>query len=99
MFLRAATEFEFNCKRILEENGYARTSYLDMSDYAKLSSVLKLPEYMVTFRRWTTPRVFKPFVARWPMALPPLIGIWNRLLECKDGAWEPLGEEDVLNVV
>ena len=21
------------------------------------------------------------------------------LLECKDGAWEPLGEEDVLNVV
>ena len=71
LYLRAATEFESNCKRILEDNGYCKPGNWTITDYAKLSSVARLSEYRVMFLRWTTAREFKPF-AGWSAPGTPL---------------------------
>lgn len=52
LFLRAATEFESNCKRILEVNGYKITSRTNISDYFKINSATKLSEYKVYLNIW-----------------------------------------------
>ena len=61
LYFRATTEFESNCKRILEENGYSKSGNWYITDYEKISSVARLPEYRVKFKRWATPRDFTPF--------------------------------------
>lgn len=61
LYLRATTEFESNCKRILEENGYTKSGNWNIADYEKLSSVCRLPEYKVKFNRWASEREFTPF--------------------------------------
>ena len=61
LYFRATTEFESNCKRILEENGYVRSGNWNINDYEKISSVARLPEYKVKFKRWTTAYDFEPF--------------------------------------
>lgn len=62
LFLRAATEFETNCKGILKANGYNKNwDNMYITDYCKIASVAKLPKYKVAFKRWATSREFKPF--------------------------------------
>ena len=53
LFLRAATEFESNCKGILRENGYAKSEKaMSNCDYFKIAKVARLSEYRVSFVRW-----------------------------------------------
>ena len=62
LFLRTATEFESNCKGILKANGYTRHDKdMSIKDYFKIAPVAKLPEYKVTFQRWSTIHEFSPF--------------------------------------
>jgi hypothetical protein len=51
LLLRAATEFETNCKRILESNGYANRK-LYIKDYSKINKSSRLGEYAVSLRVW-----------------------------------------------
>lgn len=64
LFLRTATEFETNCKGILEANGYTKHGTLNIADYYKIAPVAKLQGYKVIFERWEVPHEFKPF-ANW----------------------------------
>lgn len=63
LLLRTATEFETNCKGILKANGYSKPeSDWYIKDYFKISKAARLNEYTLTFERWATAHVFKPFV-------------------------------------
>ena len=63
LLLRTATEFESNCKSVLMANGYVAAGNLNITDYFKIASVQRLPEYKVTFDRWAQPHEFQPFAA------------------------------------
>lgn len=62
LLLRTATEFEANCKGILDSNGYVKPGggNLNIMDYFKIESAAYLSGYEVTFERWPN-HVFKPF--------------------------------------
>lgn len=62
LFLRSATEFEANCKGILDANGYAGSGNLNVKDYFKIALEAKLYDYIVIYDRWTSHYVFKPFI-------------------------------------
>jgi hypothetical protein len=65
LFLRASTEFESNCKLILESNGYHSSGHLNITDYFKINKASKLNEYEVIFNAWSpSPLNLKPF-AEW----------------------------------
>jgi len=62
LLLRTATEFETNCKRILEVNGYNCPKYLNMMDYFKIHQASKLGDYKINLLLWhPTPKTFQPF--------------------------------------
>ena len=64
LLLRAATEFESNCKGILKANGYTgprEEKDWCVKDYFKISGAAKLSEYRITFERWATDQVYTPF--------------------------------------
>lgn len=62
LILRICTEFELNCKGILEENGYNRSGNLNITDYFKINASSKLNEYEVRLNVWTpAPLTIKPF--------------------------------------
>ncbi len=63
LLLRACTEFETNCKRILEDNGYVfGTNNPDIRDYCKVNQATRLSEYEVEIDYWRpNSKVFKPF--------------------------------------
>ena len=44
LLLRTATEFESNCKGVLDANGYVPTGNLNITDYFKIDSVQRLSE-------------------------------------------------------
>lgn len=52
LLLRTCTEFETNCKRILEANGYTMTNILNIKDYYKLNDILQLDFYKVDLKFW-----------------------------------------------
>lgn len=63
LLLRTATEFESNCKAILDANGYVKSSgNLNIQDYYKIEAACKLSGYVVRFDRWPD-RDFIPFAA------------------------------------
>lgn len=64
LLLRSATEFEANCKAILDANGYVKHSGRDLNvnDYYKIEAACKLSGYSVCFGRWPN-HDFKPFEA------------------------------------
>ncbi len=62
LLLRTATEFETNCKRILEANGYNCHKNLGMKDYYKIHHALKLGFYKINLKVWhPTEKTFQPF--------------------------------------
>lgn len=62
LLLRAATEFETNCKRILNVNGYIKSGNLNIDDYYKINKATKLNEYEVYIDVWRPNRkLLKPF--------------------------------------
>lgn len=69
LLLRACTEFETNCKGILESNGYVKSGGgdLNVKDYFKIENAARLSGYSVTFNRWPNHQ-FKPF-ATWNVAV------------------------------
>ncbi len=62
LLLRTSTEFEANCKGILDSNGYVKPGggNLNITDYFKIESATRLSGYEVTFERWPK-HIFKPF--------------------------------------
>lgn len=71
LLLRTATEFEANCKGILDDNGYARGGNLNVQDYFKIEAAAKLSDYVVSFDRWPNHQ-FRPFVTWNGGAFAPL---------------------------
>lgn len=62
LLLRAATEFESNCKRILDTNGYTKAGNLNIIDYYKINIATKLSEYNICINIWGPQRkVIMPF--------------------------------------
>ncbi|MGE5403717.1 MAG: hypothetical protein ACM3PP_02140 [Candidatus Saccharibacteria bacterium] len=62
LFLRTATEFETNCKRILLANGYKKKQP-SIVDYAKIDKASRLSDYEVVVTNWSiTPKEYRPFV-------------------------------------
>lgn len=64
LLLRAATEFESNCKGILKANGYTGSREEKdwcVKDYFKISGAARLSEYRIIFERWATDQVYTPF--------------------------------------
>ena len=63
LLLRTAAEFEANCKGILKANGYSKPeNEWCVKDYFKISRAARLNEYRLTFERWETGHVFRPFI-------------------------------------
>lgn len=63
LFFRASTEFETNCKRILEANGYNVTGNLNITDYYKIERATKLSEYRVFINTWyPQEKLITPFI-------------------------------------
>ncbi|MBI3335653.1 MAG: hypothetical protein HY001_04100 [Candidatus Portnoybacteria bacterium] len=71
LLLRAATEFETNCKQILRANGYeASKNKWDMNDYKKIDKATKLSEYQIKLNIWYPDgKVFQP-LAPWKDSRP-----------------------------
>jgi len=63
LLLRTATEFESNCKGVLNANGYVTAGNMNIMDYFRIASVQRLSEYKVTFDRWAQTHEFQPFAA------------------------------------
>lgn len=61
LLLRAATEFETNCKAILEANHYSSSRNLNITDYYKLNRATKLADYKIVFHCWQDAHEWKPF--------------------------------------
>lgn len=60
LFLRCATEFETNCKRILYANGY-KNGQLGISDYYKIDEAMRLSGYEVKINSWhPSAKILKP---------------------------------------
>ncbi len=52
LLLKSATEFETNCKRILDSNGYTKKDNLDTKDYFKINSATMLSKYELRLKIW-----------------------------------------------
>ena len=62
LLLRVATEFEANCKGILKANGYNPNRNLNIQDYYKINSIMKLDEYEISTHLWYPDKTLKPLV-------------------------------------
>lgn len=64
LLLRAATEFETNCKAILSANGYQKLNgRLNITDYYKIENSSKLSEYSVKLYGWrNSDKILTPFI-------------------------------------
>lgn len=61
LLLRASTEFETNCKRILMANGYKKKK-MNITDYFKINKATKLSEYEIIMDFWRPERkIIRPF--------------------------------------
>ena len=61
LLLRAATEFETNCKRILDGNGYRCSGNPNITDYFKINTSSRLGDYAVSLLVWYPKKALKPF--------------------------------------
>lgn len=60
LLLRTATEFEANCKGILLANGYSKRGMLNITDYHKINSIMRLHEYKVYTPLWSPNKTTNP---------------------------------------
>lgn len=62
LLLRASTEFEMNCKGILNANNYNKSKKLNIHDYCKINTSSRLSEYEIEILIWSGSRkIIKPF--------------------------------------
>lgn len=64
LLLRVATEFEANCKGILQANGYVAHGNMSVVDYHKLNNLMKLDKFELETQLWSPSRTIKP-LAEW----------------------------------
>lgn len=63
LLLRTATEFETNCKRILDANGYTKAGNFNIEDYHKINQATRLSDYEVYIDIWRPSRkLIQPFL-------------------------------------
>lgn len=60
LLLRTATEFEANCKGVLLANGYTNCGNLNITDYCRLNTLMKLDEYEISTQLWSPEKRFRP---------------------------------------
>jgi len=61
LFLRCATEFETNSKRILSANGYRKKKHFNIEDYHKINYATRLSEYKLRLNIWyPKEKIFTP---------------------------------------
>lgn len=60
LLLRVATEFEANCKGILNANGYNPNRNLNIQDYHKINAIMKLDEFKINTHLWYPDKTLKP---------------------------------------
>lgn len=60
LLLRTATEFEANCKGILSANGYSKKSNLNITDYHRINSLMKLDKYEISSQLWNPTQKIHP---------------------------------------
>lgn len=64
LLLRSCVEVEANCKAILSENGYSKSSDWNMADYRKINTTHRLSSYKVKVPYWTgAQNIRSPFFA------------------------------------
>jgi hypothetical protein len=64
ILLRAATEFEANCKAILSANNYSGPGHWTMRDYKKIERATRLSDYQLQLSTWADgPKVIRPLLA------------------------------------
>ena len=62
LFLRCSTEFETNCKGVLQANHYPKSvKNMRIKDYSKLNTAMRLSDYSISCDSWNTQRKFVPF--------------------------------------
>ena len=64
LLIRAAIEFEANCKGILKANGYPKKlEKMNITDYAKINEITQLSSYKVILNLWhPQPLEIQPFI-------------------------------------
>ena len=100
LFLRAATEFETNCKGILKANDYSvgERNMNISNDYFKISSAIKLSEYRVIFHRWATTHEFKPF-GEWNTSTYSSLGWYKDYTNVKHNRLEYFNKANLGNLM
>lgn len=61
LLILSCTEVEYLLQKFLTDNGYTHKKTYNTSDYIHCKSILKLDEYEVTLKQYTTLSSFKPF--------------------------------------
>lgn len=102
LLLRTATEFEANCKAILDANGYVKAGggNLNIHDYYKIEAACKLSGYSVSFGRWHN-RIFKPFETWNSGAFVPLLWYqgYNHVKHNRYANFHEANLENVMNAI
>jgi hypothetical protein len=65
LLMRTCMEVEANCKAILTENGYPKSSNWNMTDYNKLNQTHRLSSYQVKLPVWRGPDPIRRPYAAW----------------------------------
>jgi hypothetical protein len=102
LLLRASTEFETNCKRILEVNGYSKRGDLNIrEDYSRINRSSRLAEYSVSLVEWyPEPIVLKPF-NEWSRGYRPLTWYrsYNDVKHDRNSNFRRASLDNVLNAI
>jgi len=53
LLMRVCVEVEANCKAILQENGYVKSTDMNMSDYRKIETTHRLSSYQIKIPLWS----------------------------------------------
>ncbi len=65
LLLRACVEVEANCKAILAENGYSKSSDMNMVDYKKINTTHRLSSYQVKVPYWNGSKEMRSPFSAW----------------------------------
>lgn len=102
LILRASTEFESNCKLILESNGFQPSRNLKIKDYFKINEACKLNEYEVIFNAWSpAPLNLKPFSVWNTNIFTPLTWYqnYNKVKHHRDSEFSLANIENLMNSI
>ncbi|HWJ28837.1 MAG TPA: hypothetical protein VNS32_19990 [Flavisolibacter sp.] len=100
LLLRASTEFELNCKKVLQANNYAKGGTWNIGDYFRINSAMKLSEYKVCINIWANNRKEFTPLAEWNNASSLCwYQAYNRVKHDRHGEFLNASLDNVLNAV